>query len=96
MVNRLELDRWHVVAVAVQALVIAPMRPSQRGQFEVVNVLPGTASGAAHQLGLVDGVDRFGEGVVKAATDRSERGNGADLGRTLAKSQRRELTRFNR
>jgi hypothetical protein len=52
------------VQVAVKALGVVPVHPSQRGQFDVLDRLPGAgAGGAADQLGLVVAVDGLGQRV---------------------------------
>jgi hypothetical protein len=35
-----ELGRWDVVAVAVEALLVEPVHPRQRREFELIDVVP--------------------------------------------------------
>ncbi len=61
--------RWRdVAAVAVEALFVEPVHPRQRGEFEVTDVVPAAGVGTVDAFGLVEPVDRFGEGVVEALT----------------------------
>ena len=66
-VGRLELGRRHVVEVAVQPLVVVPVDPAEGGELHVLDRLPGSLCGSPDELGLVEGVDRLGEGVVIAS-----------------------------
>ena len=47
----------------MEALGIVPVHPAERGEFDVVDAAPGPPGGAADQLGLVEAVDRLGQGV---------------------------------
>jgi len=69
-----ELRGWQVPEVAVQAAGVVPVHPAQGGQLEVLDGLPGpTAGRPVDQFGLVEAVDRLGQGVVVAVPDRSDR-----------------------
>jgi putative transposase len=88
----LELGRWPVAEVAVQARGVVPVHPAQRGEFDVLDGLPWLLPGGpADQLGLVVAVDRLGQGVVVGVTDRADRRDCADLGEPLAIAHRCEL-----
>jgi hypothetical protein len=50
----------------VEALVVAPPDPFQRGELDLLNGAPRAA--AADQLGLVQAVDGLGQGIVVALT----------------------------
>ena len=63
----------------MQALVVVPVGPAARRQSGAVDRAPGTRPGAAHPLGLVEGVDGLGEGVVERVTDAADRGTSPDL-----------------
>ena len=41
-VGRLELRRRHVVEIAVQPVGVVPVHPAERGQFDVLDALPGS------------------------------------------------------
>jgi len=61
--------RWRdMAAVAVEALLVEPVHPRQRGQFEVADVVPAAGVGAVDAFGLVEPVDRLGEGIVERLT----------------------------
>lgn len=57
-----ELCWWDVAAVLVEPPVVEPVDPFSGGVLEVVEGAPGCLS--FDQLGLVQAVDRLGEGVV--------------------------------
>ena len=48
----------------MQTLGVVPMDPAERCEFEVVDRLPGPSARSADDLGLVEGVDALGEGIV--------------------------------
>jgi hypothetical protein len=58
-----ELGGRHVVAVAVEPLLVEPVRPREGGQFKVLDVVPPTAVGPVDALGLVEPVGRLGQRV---------------------------------
>ena len=58
----LELDRWHVVERLVASSTIEPVDVVECGPFDVLDVASGTF--AMDQLGLVETVEGFIEGVV--------------------------------
>ena len=48
----------------MESLVVVPVHPSQRGELDLLDGLPGAgAGGAADQLGLVVAVDGLGQRV---------------------------------
>ena len=55
---------WEVVEVAVGSGGVLSVRPAQGGGLGVVDGSPWSLVGASGLLGLVEGVDCFGEGVV--------------------------------
>jgi hypothetical protein len=63
MVGGLVLGRWDVVEGAVQPHGVEPGDPAEGGELDVVDGLPGTLSGTADQLGLVQRVDRLSQRV---------------------------------
>src|SRR5680860_657042 len=91
IVGGLELDRWDIVEGAVQALMIEPVHPPEGGQLDVVDTSPGALSGPTDQLRLVQRVGGFGQRVVVAVPDRSDRGDRAELGESFAVADRGEL-----
>ena len=75
-----ELGRRYVVAVAVEALLVEPVHPRQRGELELVDVVPVPRSvGAMDALRVVEPVGGLGERVVERIGDGADRGAGADL-----------------
>ena len=72
VVGGLKLDGWDVAAVLVEAAVVEPVDPLGGGDLDVVDGPPGLAG--FDQLGLVQAVDRLGQGVVVGAADRADRG----------------------
>ena len=89
-----ELCWWDVVEVAVQAVVVVPVDPAQRGELEVLDRLPraALARGATDQFGLVIAVHGLGQRVIVRIADSADRGHRADLSQTLAVANRGELT----
>ena len=60
----LELCGWDVAEVAVEALSVVPVHPSEGRELEVLDRLPGSgASGSADEFGLVVAVDGLGQGI---------------------------------
>ena len=89
----LELHRWDVAEVAVQALGVVPVDPAEGGELDVLDGLPWRRAGrAADQISLVVAVDGLGQGVVVGVRDGPDRGGRADLGEAFAVAQRGELT----
>jgi hypothetical protein len=66
VVGGLEFGGWDVAAVLVQAAVDEPVDPLRGGDLDVVDGLPRPAR--LDQFGLVQAVDRLGEGVVVRLT----------------------------
>ena len=65
MIGRLELGWRDVAAGGVETLGVPPGHPARGGEFDLVGRPPGTAG--TDELGLVQAVDRLGQGVVIAA-----------------------------
>jgi hypothetical protein len=63
-VCRLELGWWDVVAGAVQPFAVPPRHPSGRRQLDLLDRPPRSLT--MDQLGLVEAVDRLGQGIVVA------------------------------
>ena len=61
----------------MQAVLVEPVHPGERGEFELV----GGAERAVdlHALGLVEPDDALGEGIVIAVADRPDRRDRADV-----------------
>jgi hypothetical protein len=64
-----ELGGWHVVAVAVEPLVVEPVHPRQRGELDLVDIVPAGGVGPVDTLGLVEPVRGLGQRVVEAVGD---------------------------
>jgi hypothetical protein len=64
MVGRLELGRRHVGAGAVETLLVPPGHPGGGGELDLVGRPPGALG--PDELGLVEAVDRLGEGVSQS------------------------------
>ena len=76
----------------MQAAGVVPVHRAQGGQFEVLDGLPWAAAGGpVDQFGLVEAVDRLGQGVVEAVPDRPDGRRRADLGEPLAVPHRGKL-----
>lgn len=89
-----EFGGWDVAAVLVEAAVVEPVDPLCGGEFDLVDVLPWTAGLA--QFGLVEPVDRLGQGVVVGVTDRPDGGGYLDFREPFPVLDRRVLGGFNR
>lgn len=63
VVQRLAFGWWHVAAVLVESAVVEPVDPFQGGHFDLVDSAPRPER--LDQFGLVETVDRLGQGVVK-------------------------------
>lgn len=61
--------------------MVEPLDVFDDGELDVVDGSPGSA--VADQLGLAEGVDGLGEGVVPAVAPRADRGNRVGLGGPL-------------
>src|SRR5688500_11670305 len=66
VVRGLVLGRWDHAELGVQPAVVEPVDVVQRGVFDILKAAPG--SFVANQLGLVEAVEGFGQGVVIAVT----------------------------
>jgi hypothetical protein len=64
VVHVFALDGRHVADLGVQAVVVEPVHPAQRGELEVVEAAPGAV--VADTLGLVETDGALGQGVVVA------------------------------
>ena len=69
VVSGFHLGRRQVAAVLVEAAVVEPVDPFGGGELDVVDVAPGASS--LDQLGLVEAVDRFGQGVDASIDGKS-------------------------
>jgi hypothetical protein len=64
------------------------MDPAEGGQLDVLDCLPGPGvCRSADELGLVVAVDGLSQCVVEAVPDRSDGGDGTDLGEAIAVAQ---------
>lgn len=72
VVEGLVLRGRQVAAVLVQPAVVEPVDPFEGGDFDLVNGPRGALG--LDQFGLVEAVDRFGEGVVVAVAGGADRG----------------------
>ena len=89
MVGDLELGWRGVAAGRVQALVVPPSHPCRGGELDLVGRPPGSLR--PNELGLVQAVDRLGEGVVEAVAPRADRGDGSLVGEALRGPDREVL-----
>src|SRR6056297_386021 len=64
-----------------QAPVVEPVDPTERGHFQILHVAP--RSLAVNQLGFVEAVYGFREGVVVAVTNAADRWFNASFGQSL-------------
>ena len=81
VVGGLEFGRWDVAAVFVEASVVEPVDPFQGGDLDVVGGAP--RSLRFDQFGLVEAVDRLGQGVVVAVSGGPDGGVDAGLERAV-------------
>ena len=79
---------------AKQAPVVEPVDPAEGGQFQILHVAPWAL--AVNQLGFVETIDRFSEGVVVAVTDAADRWLNASFSQTIGVSNGQILGRFKR
>lgn len=73
----LVLDRRNVVQGAVEPVVVEPVHPGQRCEFEVLDGAPGAVGPDA--LELVEPDQRLGLRVVIRLADAADRGEGAGV-----------------
>lgn len=89
----LELDGRDVAEVAVEALGVVPVHPSEGRELEVGDCSPRSgACRSADEFCLVVSVDRLGQSIIVTIADGPDRWCCADLGETFAVANRRELT----
>ena len=69
-----------------QAAVVEPIHPVEGGELNLLQRAPG--SPAPDDLGLVEAVDRLGQGVVVAVADAADRGLDARIGEALGVADR--------
>jgi hypothetical protein len=74
----LVLDGWDVLQAAVEPVVVEPVHPAERGEFEVVDAAPGPFPLGA--FGLVEPDQALRLGVVVAVPDGPDRGERAGGG----------------
>ena len=89
MVGGLKLGRWNVAAGRVEALVVPPGHPCRGRELDLVGRPPGPLG--SDELGLVEAVDRLGEGVVEAVALRAHRGDGSLVGQSIRVPDREVL-----
>src|SRR3990172_5799420 len=89
MVGRLELGRRDVTAGAGETLLVPPGHPGRGGELDVVGRPPGALG--PDELGLVQTVDRLGQGVVVAVALGADRGHGSGVGQALGVADREVL-----
>ena len=66
---------------AQQAPVVEPIDPAEGGHFQILHVAPRTLT--MNELGFVEPVDRFSQGVVIRIPDAADRWFNACFGQTL-------------
>ena len=75
-----ELRGWHVVAVAMEPVLVEPVNPGKGLELELVDVVPHARRiGTSDALGLVEAIGRLGQGVIERVRDGPDRGAGPDL-----------------
>jgi len=74
--------------------IVEPVHPFERGVLDSVHAPPGAAP--VDDLGLVETVDRFGQGIVVAIADAAHGGFKAGLGEALGIFDRDVLGEFKR
>lgn len=96
-VGVLELNGWQLPNGGVDAVVIVPVDPTQRGELNVLERLPRASltCGASDEFGLVVAVHRLSQRIVVAVTDRADRGHRVDLGQAFAVANGSKLGDFN-
>ena len=76
---------WRDVADGLQQpAIVEPVDPFQRCELDGLERAPWSTS--VDDLGLVETVDRFGEGIVVTVADATDRGLDAGLGQALGVS----------
>jgi len=93
VVGVFEVGRWDVAAVLVEAPVVEPVDSFGVGVLDVLDGAPGAAG--LDQLGLVQAVDRLGQGVVEAVADGPDGGVDLGFGGAFAERDRRVLGGLN-
>jgi hypothetical protein len=83
---------WDVVEGAVQATLVPPPDPLEGGQLDLFGGAPRPAW--ADQLGLVQAVDGFREGIVVAVALGADRGHRALVGQPLGVADGQVLPGF--
>ncbi len=78
VVGILEFGRWDVAAVLVEPSEVEPVDPFGGGQFDLFDGLPRAV--LLDQFGLVEAVDRLGEGVVVRIANTANGSGDPDLG----------------
>ena len=89
IVRLLELGRRNQPDGLEKAPVIEPVDPFERGEFDRLDMPPGTA--APDDLGPEQADHRFGQGVVIRVAGAADGGSDADLGQALAVADRQVL-----
>ena len=81
MVARFGFRRRNIADRLQQPPVVEPVDPFERGELDRFEAAPRPAP--VDDLGLVEAVDRLGEGVVIGIADAADRGLDAGLGQAL-------------
>src|ERR1035437_7610729 len=81
MVSLLELCRRYISAGGMDPALVPPGDPDGSCQFDLVGCPPGPM--AADQLGLVEAIDRLGQGVVVAVTFGADGVHDTGLGQSF-------------
>src|SRR5690606_13441322 len=77
--------------VGVDSAGVVPVDPPEGGQLDVLEGAPRAPVWTTDQLGLVQPVDAFRQGVVIAVRDTSDGGDRTELGQPFAVAHRGEL-----
>ncbi|MCU1700464.1 MAG: hypothetical protein JWR34_6527, partial [Mycobacterium sp.] len=86
VVKLFEFDGWDVAAVLVETSMVEPVDPFEGGDLDVLDGPPGPAW--LDQFGLVEAIDRLGEGVVVAVARAPDRGVDARLDQSVGERDR--------
>ena len=89
IIRLLELRRRDIADRLQQTPVVEPIDPFERRELNVLDMPPRSA--AAYELGLVQADNRFGQCVVVAVADTTDRRLDAGLGETLRVADRNVL-----
>ncbi len=81
----------NVAEVSVEALVVEPVHPPQRGELDVGNSAPGSLVGPVDEFGLVEAVHCFRQRIIRTVPNRPYRGHGPELFESFRVSDRRVL-----